>query len=363
MKILFCIDSLRKGGAERVISNLSNAFIKDNLNISILMISKCKIEYELNPEIELNYLEDEIAKNEGTISKIISFFRRTKLMKKKISYLKPDVIVSFLPYTSFVVLNAIGKKIPVIVSIRNDPETEYSSKLYNLFMRMLYPKAKGIVYQTKEAKNYFKNILNVESEIIPNSINPDFIVDKEFEGKRKKEIVSVGRLFDQKNQKLLIDSFIEIKDKIPDYKLIIYGEGYKRNDLEKIIKDNNMNERIILPGNIKNVREKIYDSGLFVLSSEYEGMPNALMEAMCLGLPVISTDCPCGGPRFLIKNNENGILVDVGNKEQLKEAILKIISNEDLAKKISKNAIKISTELSPEIINRRWKEFIIRFCK
>ena len=358
MKILFCIDSLRKGGAERVVSNLANAFVQENQDIDILTVSKSKIEYDLDSRIKVSFLEETGSKESKILLKIKKFVKRSNLMKKKIKQIKPDIIVSFLPYTSFVTLNAV-KNIPVIVSVRNDPAVEYSSKIFNFFMRRLYPKAKGFIYQTQEAKDYFKGILDVECKVIPNSINPDFIVENEFQGERKKEIVSVGRLYDQKNQKLLIESFLEISEKIPEYKLIIYGEGYKRDELQQLIDDNSMNDKIFLPGNIKNVKEKIYDSSLFVLSSDYEGMPNALMEAMCLGLPVISTDCPCGGPHFFIKNEENGLLIDVGNKEQLKSAILKIIENKELAKKISKNAIKVSEKVEPKIINKEWREFII----
>lgn len=366
MKILFCIDSMTKGGAERVISNLSNYLINNGYDVNILTVVNSDIEYDINLNVKLECLEDKFinVRNEknGKIKKISNFVKRIKLMKKAINKINPDIIISFLPYTSFITLKAI-KDIPTIVSIRNDPKIEYSSKIYNFLMKKLYPRADGFVYQTEDAKQYFKNIINVKSAIIPNPINEQFIVSQEFQGERKKEIVSVGRLFQQKNHQLLIESFADLSDELLNYNLIIYGEGEDREKLQRIIKEKKLENRIFLPGNIKDVKEKIFDAKMFVLSSDYEGMPNALMEAMALGIPVIATDCPCGGPKFLIDNNNNGILIDVGDKEQLKNAILKIIKDTEFSKKISHNAIEISQKLAPEKINKKWEDFIVEIYK
>lgn len=369
MKILFCIDSMTKGGAERVVSNLTDYLVKKDLknDVYILTITNSEVDYKLNEKVKLMSLEQKITlihdetKRNNKFIKLKNFYTRVKKMKEKIHKIKPDVIVSFLPYTSFIVLLANKGKIPVIVSVRNDPVVEYSSKMYNFLMRKLYPKASGFVFQTEDAKDYFKDVIKVQSIVIPNPINPNFIVKESYKGKRKKEIVSVGRLFEQKNHKLLINAFSEITDKFPDYKLIIYGEGNERSNLEKLIKEKKLENKVFLPGLIDNVKNKIYDASLFVLSSDYEGMPNALMEAMALGLPVISTDCPCGGPKFLIKNNVNGILVEVNNVSEMKAAIEKILENKNFANKIADNACSIVTDLNPEKINYYWLNFILKF--
>lgn len=366
MRILFCIDSMTKGGAERVISNLSNYLINNGYDVNILTVINSNIEYDINPKVNLECLDDKFinVRNEksGKIKKIANFVKRIKLMKKAVNKIRPDIIISFLPYTSFITLKAI-KNIPIIVSVRNDPKIEYSSKIYNFLMKKLYPKADGFVFQTEDAKQYFANIINVESKIIPNPINEEFVANQEFQGERKKEIVSVGRLFKQKNHQLLIDAFADLSNELLNYKLIIYGEGEDREKLQKIIRDKKLENRIFLPGNIKDVKGKIYDAKMFILSSDYEGMPNALMEAMALGVPVIATNCPCGGPEFLIENNTNGILIDVGDKEQLKNAILKIIKDREFSKKIAHNAIGISKKLAPEKINKKWENFIVEIYK
>ena len=112
----------------------------------------------------------------------------------------------------------------------------------------------------------------------------------------------------KKNQKILIEAFSKIEGAYPEYELIIYGEGSLRETLEKQVRDLGIEQKVKLPGNDANVLEKIRDAGIFVLSSNYEGMPNALIEAMALGIPSISTDCPCGGPKTLVQPYINGLL-------------------------------------------------------
>ena len=226
-------------------------------------------------------------------------------------------------------------------------------------MRILFKKASGFIFQTEDAKKFFSKKIQDRSVVIPNPINEDFIV-KPFDGRRVKEIVTVGRLVEQKNHKLLIDSFSEVSRKHSDYILKIYGEGILREKLEKQIKDLNLSNKVLLMGESSNIKECIYKSSLFVLSSDYEGMPNALMEAMALGLPCISTDCPIGGPRYLIKNKENGVLVKVSNKEELTKAMNNLIENEDLSCKLGNKANKICEELNPQKINQTWRDYILK---
>ena len=368
MKILFCIDGMTKGGAERVISNLSNYLIKGDNEVEILTVFKSEIEYNLDSNINISSLENNYIdlhkpnKKRGNISKLFMFIKRANIMKKKLKKINPDIIISFLPYTSFLVLKNANKiKKPIIVSVRNDPKEEYKSKVYNLFMRKLYPKASGFVFQTEDAKEYFKDIISVKTKIIPNPLNPLFM--DVYKGKRKKEIVSVGRLCTQKNHKMLIEAFSKIHNKYPDYKLIIYGEGDLRESLENLIKEKHLENRSFLPGIENDIKSKIYNSSLFILSSNYEGMPNALMEAMALGLPVISTDCPCGGPKFLIDKGKNGILVKVGDIDDLANKMEMILENETFAGKLGESASKISEKLNPSKINNEWYEFIKLIAK
>ena len=224
-------------------------------------------------------------------------------------------------------------------------------------MKRLYKKADKIVFQTNDAMNYFSEDIRKKGIIIPNPLNPIFL-NSYYEGKRKKTIVSVGRLEEQKNQLMLIRAFSKISKEFNEYNLKIYGEGTLRSKLQNEIDRLELNEKVKLCGISNNIKEDIKDASLFIITSNYEGMPNALMEAMALGLPVISTDCPCGGPKFLIENKKNGILIPVGDEKVLIESIRMILNNNKFAIQIGKNALEIGEKLSPNIINQKWNDLI-----
>lgn len=334
MKIVYVLKTLSKGGAERVISNLANYSINKGDEVYIITLIDSKIEYKLNSKVSVITCGGGLNK----FSKVFSFFHLVKFIRKKLSEISPDIILSFLPQANFVTLLANRNKFSTIISARNDHKIEFPNRKYKFLMRWLYPKADAFIFQTGDQKKYFEEIgLKKMHAIIPNPIDDDFVVEP-YKGKREKNIVSIGRLVRQKNQKLLIESFSEIYREYNDYKLIIYGEGKLKDELNKYIMDLKLDNSVMLAGNVDNIKEKIYKSSLFVLSSDFEGMPNSLMEAMALGVPSISTDCPCGGPKTLIENGVNGVLVEVNNKVQMVNAIKKVLDDEEFSRKISLNA-------------------------
>ncbi len=356
MKIMFCLGSMTKGGAERVIANLSNELIKKH-EIAIVVTPPDKPMYELNKKIDFCTLDKFNEKNGSFLNRN---FRRIRRLRRIIKNKQPDIIVSLLPEPTYRLMIAKSfLKIKTIISVRNDPNREYNNFFKKLLVRLLYSKADGFVFQTSDAKQWFSKKIQKKSVIIPNPLNSDFI-SKPYTGKRDNTIVTVGRLTEQKNHKLLVDAFSEVYKKHKEYTLKIYGDGVLRDDLKKQISSLYLNDHILLMGESNNIKDEIYKAGMFVLSSDFEGMPNALMEAMALGLPCISTNCPIGGPKELITNNNNGLLVDVNDKKQLIEAMNYIIENPDDAKIMGIMANKICKKLNPNIIIDTWEEYIIK---
>ena len=356
-KVVFYVDSLRKGGAERVVSTLANFFSTiEDYDVYIFSLMKCKIEYSLNSNVKVFFISDSNNyQNKNIFRRLINVREKIKTTKNLLKKINPDVVISFLPSSSFLAL--LTKKTKVIISVRNDPNVEYAGLKNKLLMKLLYPKCDGAVFQTSDAEKYFNNIIK-NRIVIYNPLSHLFLNKKIDRKEKEKTIVSVGRLEKQKNFDLLINAFSLFEKKNPDYKLIIYGEGNERNKLQEKIRSCDLENKVVLTGQVDDIQDKIINSSLFVMSSNFEGMPNALIEAMALGIPCISTDCPCGGPRELINSGENGILVPTNDEIALSTSMDKVINDEKLAKKISENGLKIRDLLDEERICLKWKKYI-----
>lgn len=360
-KIMFYISSLAKAGAQRVILNLTESLLAKGHQVTIVTTAIVENEYEL--PLGADRIISDIQGDEITSNRITNLKNRFMKLRNIWKSEQPDVIVSFIGKNNFMaILTAWGLKVPVVTSVRGDPNEEYYSKMTKFLAKTLMGKSAGIVLQTPDAKEYFPRWMHKRAVILENPLNPEFI-EEYYTGDREQEIVTVGRIDSNKNQKLLIDAFFQIAEEFSDVKLVLYGDGEDRTKLIDYVKSSPYKERIIFPGAVSNVKERIRKSKLFVLPSNTEGMPNALMEALALGIPCVSTDCPCGGPKMLMEGKENGILVPVGDSEKMAEAMRNLLTCDKLWKKYSENAYKITKELDPKVVNGKWEEYLISIMK
>lgn len=335
------------GGTERVIAVLANYFVKQNNKITILLTASDKIEYDLDSRIEVVQLSGE------TGGKLAARLQRIAALRGFIRKNKDAVYLSFGTETNmFAILSSFFLKKKLIVSERNDPNKCSFQKKRDL----LYPFAKGVVFQTQDAMDYFPDSIRKKGVVIPNPVSDK--VPERYVGERRKEIVAVGRLEEQKNHKLLLEAYADFVKAVPDFTLKIYGKGYLKQDLEKYAADLGIAEAVIFADFARDVLEQIKDSYMYVLSSDYEGISNSLLEAMAMGLPVISTDCPIGGSKMLIKNYENGILVPVGDRKAMCEEMIKLANDRELADRISVESYKMKTDYSVENIAKAWLQMI-----
>lgn len=350
MKIMFNVSSMGRGGAERVIANLANNLIKGH-EITILANIKENLAYKLDSRIKIIPLDKK--RRNIFIRTINRTIKTVKIIKKD----NPDIIISFLPVPSYrvLLLKSFFKK-PIIVCDRNDPNQEYASIINKILMKISYPKADGFVFQTKEQKEYFDKKIQDRSVIIHNPIKEEFLQIEE--RKRENVIINVGRLVEQKNQRMLIKVFSEIVENHKEYTLKIFGEGPLKNSLQNQINELNLQDEVKLCGTSNNIKEELEKSQIFVLTSNYEGMPNALIEAMVVGLPCISTNCHCGGPKELIENKKNGLLIPVGNEKILKDKLECLIKNKDYREELGNKAKDIGEKLEITKIVEKWEEFI-----
>ena len=358
MKVTLFIGSLYGGGAERVTCNLASYLVQHGHQAEILTMSETEKAYELDERVSVKTL---LSLEERKNTAMNTFIRMPKFWR----YLKTsdtDVYIVMLPKTTIMLLMFQWlTKAKVIAAERVDPAS-YSKRIAKM-LKKYAKRADGWVFQTKDAKKWYGNVIkNCKSIVIPNAVNPVFI-RPQYEGKKRKIIAGAGRLDVQKNFGLLIRAFVKIAPEFPEYNLTIYGKGDKEQELKSFVDSLGLRGRVEFPGNIRNIAEEMEKNTMFVLSSDFEGMPNALMEAMALGLPCISTDCPCGGPRYLIRDGVNGLLVPVGDADEMAEAMKKILSDSNTAENMGKEAMKIAKDLAPDKIYGMWEKFIVSIAE
>ena len=347
-KYMFFIGTLRNGGAERVVSILSGRMAEQGMEVEILTYYDRPVFYEIHPKVKVTAVETASGKK----NKVSNFLWLRKYLKEN-----AKIVISFLaPFNIMAIAAVIGTGIPVIAADRNDPTKIPSNTMIRKLRDVMYRFADGVVVQTEKNKAYFGKAVQKKSKVIYNPVNLGEYAAAALDCDKEKTVVSVGRLMPQKNQKMLIEAFASVLKKYPEYQLIIYGDGQGREELEKLISERKLESRVLLPGSTTQLHEKIKSAELFVLSSDYEGMPNALIEAMCLGLPVISTKV--SGATDLIKDHENGLLTEVGNQSELEAAMLELLENKELSAKLSKKAVELNEMLELSQIMEQWIAFI-----
>lgn len=354
-RIVFVISSLGGGGAERVISILANHLVSKKYQVTVVTYYPKKSDwYRLNRSV--NRVIISWARSKTKLEIIRNLSSRITQLRKTFIDIHPDVIISFTTEVNVTTLLAsFGLGIKVIISERVDPTMHQNlPTVWKWLRRLTYPFSSYLVVQTATSAKYFSKFFGSRVVVIPNPVvleapsNADSLLFK------KPFIVAIGRLVDQKGFDLLIESYATLANNYPNWNLVIIGEGDKRSKLEQLISRLGLSSRILLIGRVKNPQTVLHQADIFVLSSRYEGFPNALLEAMANGLPAISFNCP-SGPAEIIRHNFDGILVPPENREKLSMAIGKLMSDKILRRKLGKNAKQVTTRFSVGKILGRWE--------
>ena len=351
MKIVFVSQPLSTGGAERVVAALANKFFEMGNEVKIIVVDNGDANvYYTNPGIEFIH----IAKPSNPL---IDLLYRARVMRKYFKTYKPDIILPFTTQKNVSTLLAIlFTRHKVIVSERNNPYKDPKSKLLRILRKLLYCTADGFVFQTQGAQAFFSKSIQKRSCIIENPLSESLPLP--WEGEREKNIVMVNRLDPQKNIKMAIDAFDKVYQKHPEYFLEIFGKGPLEEEIKQYIFAKGLSDKVFLRGFCSCVTEKIRNAGIFLITSDFEGMSNSLMEALAMGLPCISTDHPTGGARALIKDHENGILIPVCDLEKCVTALEELMDDKLLRERLSKNAIKLRSDLSIDKVANMWIDYI-----
>lgn len=354
MNILFVVDSLHGGGAGRVVSRLATQMSEYGNSVSIATTSNKKILYPLSRDINTYVISgDHVEEKKPGFIKMLRKIRRIKNIVRERNI---EVVYSFLPEINiYSIFAGIGQKHITIVSERNDPYVDPSNKIVRILRSLSYPFSDGFVFQTNDAKGYFSKSIQKRSTIIFNPV-PSNLPDV-YDGERKKRFVAVGRLDNQKNYPMMLDAFYRVHQAYPEFILDIYGEGKEKANVENLIQELNLQNVVTLKGQSATVLDEIKDAYAFVMSSNFEGMSNALIEAMAIGLPTISTDHPIGGARALIEDGKNGLLVPVNCADKLAESMISLIENPDVAESLGAEASLLKNNLKIENIAEQWLNY------
>lgn len=353
MNIVFVIGVLGNGGAERVIANISNELVKLNWDVNIITIYGNQKDYELNTRVNVIPI---MCKSR------LRFFRpleRIKSIRNVIKKINPTVVVSFLTDVNIHVISAMcWENTKLVVCERNDPNNDPESKIIRNIRDFLYKKVHYAVFQTPDAMQYFKNILPKNSicEIIPNPIKaelPTYIKEQD-----SFTFVTACRLAKQKNLYMMIDAINQLIDKGYNCKLEIYGIGPLKLELESYINKINKSNYIFLNGFSKDIHNIMAKSSVFLITSDYEGISNSMLEALAIGIPVIATDCPIGGARLYIKNGINGFLIPCKDVDALVEKLEFSINNRDAVVQMGEKATSIKKDLSVNVITEKWDDYL-----
>ena len=356
MRIGFVIGTLSYSGAEKIMYHLIQSFNKKGDEVSVFLLSS-ESKYEGLPDVAQFPLYK--PKMESSNGKIKRTLLRQNDIRKTIESVAPDIIVSFGVIFNIDLLEACrGINIPIIVCERNDPYNDPHSMLLRFRRWLDYPQAAGFVFQTNEIRDFFSTKIRNASVVIPNFIEEKVNKESAYAPSRNAFATSARLDNRQKDQISLISAFARFHKEFPEYTLEFYGNGPDEGLLKNKAAELGVEESVIFKGRVKAPIQYMKTAKAFILSSVYEGMPNALIEAMCYGMPCISSNCSGGGAKALIKDGENGILFNVGDVDALYKAMKKIASDQEFANKIGMKAFEINDDLYIDKIIPLWSNYI-----
>ena len=347
--ILIVVGQLGNGGAERASLNLANFLARRNWDVHMVLFFGERSEYPVDERIRLYVLKNH---ENSCLRKIVRLWSFERYLRE----IRPDLLLSQgFGYPYLDATNAY-RRCKVVLCEINDPASSYPTAFSRWYAQHSFKRAYRVAFQTREEQEFFPESVREKSEIIPNPLKEG--LPHRFTGQRRKEIVSFCRFEPQKNLSLLIRAFHGVHEKHPDYRLSLYGRGSEEEKLKTLTRDLGLTNAVTFHPFSSTVHEDVLESAMYVSSSHYEGLSNAMIEAMAIGLPCVCTDSAGGGARSLIRSYENGILVPPDDEAALTRGMLDVIEQPGLSEKLSANASKLRDVLDSDMICEQFEALL-----
>ncbi len=352
-EIIILTISMGNDGVGRVLSELSDEWVKNGCKVRVIQTGADNygVHYSIASGIDV------INIHSASRIKPVRYIQEIRQVISILNKHPNATVVAFVVASTFNAgVASLFTSNRIVVSERNNPKECPSGRLQQVLRDWAFCRADCCVFQTDEAKAMFPRKARNKGVVIPNPIDAN--LPQPYRGERRKAIVAACRLHPQKNLPMLLRAFAKFHNDYPEYVLEIYGQGNERENLEQLAKELEIDRFVFMPGFSDDIHQIMLDAAMYVSSSDYEGISNSMLEAMCMGVPTVVTDCPVGGARMVIRNNENGILVPVGDAGAMCAAMEKVVGDETFARAISEEAAKIRDEFPVKAIAERWLKIL-----
>lgn len=356
MNYTLVVPALSSGGAERVIVSLANHWAEQGSKVTLITFDQDPPYYPVNREVALQQLN--VPSSGGLISRaLLVTYRRIFGLRRAIRRSYPDIVISFLVKINVLTIMATyGMGIPVVVSERNNPGRQEIRPLWRWLRLRLYGMADQLVTPSQGILDWFPDPIKAKGTVIPNPVDlPKIMMPSRASAPKK--LIAVGRLVPQKGFDILLSAFASIADEFSAWTLTIRGEGELRGEIERLRDELDLKERVFLPGITDEPGGWTKEGIIFVLSSRFEGFGNVLTEAMAAGLTIVSFDCPWG-PREILTDNVDSILVPPENRGALADALARVMRDTELQTRLGQAAQKNVIIFSRNRIMAQWDDMV-----
>lgn len=364
MKIAIIISSLRGGGAERIATILGSYWVNRGSEVTFLLFSPQgdNAAYDVDEKANIVHL-GRSGVSRSPIRGALAFARRIITLRQALQELSPDLVISFLDRTNITtILASRGLNIPTIITEHNVPSHNQLSKPWELLRSLTYPRATALVVLTEATRAYYKKRLGLESFVIPNPVlpppvmtySPDTPTGKEESSPKPINVIAIGRLHEVKGFDMLLAAMHRVVKECPNVHLTIWGEGPELEHLNKLLRDLKLEPFVSMPGRTADIYSKLRAADLLVLSSRHEAFPNAMLEGLAVGLPIVAFDCP-SGPSAIIDHGQEGLLVPAGQPDAMAAALVDLINNPDRRSTMSKASLKRAKDFELDRVMKQWQ--------